>query len=155
MDTIENARYLPDWLARCAANAPQRLAVQDEHARWSFADLDREASRMARQLATFGVKTGDRVALLAGNSSAYVAFVHALTRLGAVLVPLNARLTQDELCWQVRDVRASLLVSDAHYAATATAIGQELPGLPRTTLAEEFSRGGGSAPPASLVIGTA
>jgi len=136
MDTRENARYLPDWLARCAANAPLRLAVQDEHTRWSFADLDREASRIARQIATLSVQAGDRVALLASNSSAYVAFVHALTRLGAILVPLNARLTQDELCWQVRDVRASLLVSDARYASTAAAIGRAMPDLPRATLAE-------------------
>jgi o-succinylbenzoate---CoA ligase len=136
MDTTENSRFLPDWLARCAANFPQRLAVQDEHTRWNFADLDREANHMARQLAAIGVKAGDRVALLAGNSCAYVAFVHALTRLGAILVPLNARLTHDELCWQVRDVRAAMLASDAHYAERAEAIGRELPDLPRAALAE-------------------
>lgn len=136
MDTRENAKFLPDWLARCAANAPQRLAVQDEHTRWSFADLDREASRAARQLAAFGVPEGGRVALLACNSCAYVAFVHALTRLGAILVPLNARLTEDELCWQLRDVQATLLVSDARYAARAEAIGRELPDLPRAELLE-------------------
>ena len=136
MDTRENARYLPDWLARCAANAPLRLAVQDGRARWSFADLDRAASRTARQLAALSVQEGDRVALLAGNGSAYVAFVHALTRLGAILVPLNARLTLDELCWQLRDVRAALLVSDGGYATTAAAIGRAIPDLPRATLAQ-------------------
>jgi O-succinylbenzoic acid--CoA ligase len=136
MGTTENARYLPDWLARCAANFPQRLAVQDEHTRWSFADLDRAVNRAARQLAALSVCEDDRVALLAGNSCAYVAFIHALTRLGAILVPLNARLTEDELCWQLRDARAAMLVSDARYAERAEAIGRELPDLPRAALAK-------------------
>ena len=148
MDTRENARFLPgcqdtrkgmslpDWLARCAANFPRRLAVQDERTRWSFADLDHAANRAARQLAALGVQAGDRVALLAGNSCAYVAFIHALTRLGAILVPLNTRLTHSELCWQVRDVRAALLVSDARHADSAATIGQHLSDLPRADLSE-------------------
>ena len=101
---------LPDWLARCAENRPEHLAVQCDGVQWSFAELDRQATRLARQLATTGVQEGHRVALLAANGPAYVAFVHALTRLGAVMVPLNLRLTLEELCWQVRDVHASLLV---------------------------------------------
>ncbi|TMD67422.1 MAG: hypothetical protein E6I91_07040, partial [Chloroflexi bacterium] len=77
--------FLPDWLNRCAENSPQRLAVQCDQQQWSFAELDRHATRLARQLATLGVQEGNRVALLAANSQSYVAFVHALTRLGAIL----------------------------------------------------------------------
>ena len=105
---------LPDWLARCAENRPEHLAVQCEQVQWSFAELDRQATRLARQLATMGVQEGHRVALLAANGLALCRVcVHALTRLGAILVPLNLRLTLEELCWQVRDVHASLLVCDA------------------------------------------
>ncbi len=136
MDIIENARFLPDWLARSAGSFPRRLAVQDGQTGWSFADLDRAASRTARQLATLGVQVGDRVALLASNSSAYAAVVHALMRLGAILVPLNARLTPGELCWQLRDVQATLLLNDARCATSAAAIGRELPDLRRAALAE-------------------
>ena len=132
---------LPDWLARCAVNRPERLAVQDDNERWSFAELDRHATRLARQLAALGVQEGGRVALLAANSLSFVAFVHALTRLGAVLVPLNLRLTFEELCWQVRDVQASLLVCDADYAGVATEIGQSIKDLPVATLADEALRG--------------
>ena len=104
--------FLPDWLTRCAENRPEHLAVQCDEVKWSFAELDRQATRLARQLVTAGVKEGNRVALLAANSLPYVAFVHALTRLGAILVPLNLRLTLEELCWQVRDVDALGVVAD-------------------------------------------
>src|SRR5216684_7321027 len=133
--------FLPDWLARCAENRPEHLAVQCEQVQWSFADLDRQATRLSRQLATTGVQEGNRVALLAANGLPYVAFVHALTRLGAVLVPLNSRLALEELCWQVRDVHASLLVCDANYASLALEIARAMPQLPLATLATGPERG--------------
>jgi len=127
--------FLPDWLTRCAENSPEHLAIQYDQQQWSFTELDRQATRLARRLATLGVQEGNRVALLAANSQSYVAFVHALTRLGALLVPLNLRLTPQELCWQLRDVYASLLVCDADYASLAHEIGQAVPQLPLATLA--------------------
>lgn len=120
---------LPDWLGRCAANQPEHIAVRAGRIQWSFAELDRQASRLARQLARAGVGEGSRVALLAGNGPAFVAVVHALTRLGAILVPLNTRLTREELTWQARDVRAMLLVSDERHADMAAGIERDIPGL--------------------------
>jgi o-succinylbenzoate---CoA ligase len=125
---------LPDWLKRCAENTPDHLAVKCGEIRWSFADLDQQASRLAHQLATAGVQAGSRVALLATNGLTYVACVHALTRLGAILVPLNTRLTRQELSWQLHDVRATLLLSDAHYVSIADELQQALTDVSRATL---------------------
>lgn len=118
---------LPDWLTRCAENTPERLAVQCGQIRWSFAELTRQTDKLARQLASAGVGAGSRVALLASNGLAYVVCVHALTRLGAILVPLNTRLTSEELRWQINDVRAELLLSDSGMAERAGEIGQTVP----------------------------
>jgi O-succinylbenzoic acid--CoA ligase len=125
---------LPNWLARCAANTPERLAVKQGAVRWSFAELHRQAQRLAQQLASLNVRKGTRVVLLAANSAASVACVHALPFLEAVLVPLNTRLTLDELCWQVRDVRADLLVSDESFAETAARIAEAVPQVRCATL---------------------
>ena len=124
---------LPDWLTRCAQNCPQHLAIQYGETQWSFARLDQEASRLARQLATLHVGEGSRVALLAANSLHFVSCVHALTRLGAVLVPLNARLTADELRWQIQDAHVTLLLFDAEHALPATQIAEKVPGLAQAT----------------------
>lgn len=125
---------LPDWLGRCAENQPGQLAIQSGQIRWTFAELDRQATRLARQLASASVREGSRVALLAANGLCFAAFVHALTRLGAVLIPLNIRLTREELAWQIQDARALLLVVDEQHAAIAAEIGRDFPGLRSATL---------------------
>lgn len=141
---IQNTRqdstslHLPDWLTRCAENTPGNLAVQCGQIRWNFAELARQVDRLARQLAAAGVGEESRVALLAANGPAYVTLVHALTRLRAVLVPLNTRLTLDELCWQIEDVRATLLVSDVSMAQRSFEIGTTLPMLPQANLRADF-----------------
>ncbi len=120
---------LPDWLTRCAQNRPQHLAIRYGEIQWSFAQLDREASRLARQLATLQIGEGSRVALLAANSLYFVTCVHALTRLGAVLVPLNTRLTLNELRWQVQDAHVTLLLHDTEHASLAMQIVENVPQL--------------------------
>lgn len=132
-----SSTLLPDWLTRCAQNTPTHIAVQCGDTRWTFADLDRQASRMARQLATLGIHEGSRVASLSANGLGYVTLVHALTRLGAVLVPLNIRLTPAELCWQLKDVHASFLLHDSHHALLAASLAESIPGLLIATLASE------------------
>ena len=116
------ASMLPDWLTRCAENAPDALAVRCGLIDWSFNELAQQAIAVARQLATPGIGVGSRVALLAANGLAYVACVHALTHLGAILIPLNTRLTDEELRWQLKDVRADLLLSDSGLEARAREI---------------------------------
>ena len=125
---------LPDWLTRCAENTPDHLAVQCGPVRWSFAEMDRQTEQLARQFAAAGVGAESRVALLASNGLAYVACVHALTRLGALLVPLNTRLTASELCWQLTDVRANLFISDESMSARAGEITASLSTLPYASL---------------------
>ncbi|HLY30660.1 MAG TPA: AMP-binding protein, partial [Ktedonobacterales bacterium] len=120
----QNEFLLPDWLRRCAQNYPDRLALRMGSTGLSFAELDRRVTILAAHLATLGIHAGDRVALLAANSLDYAVFVHALMRLGAILVPLNVRLTADELAWQITDTQATLLVHDVAHAELAIQIAQ-------------------------------
>jgi O-succinylbenzoic acid--CoA ligase len=103
---------LPDWLQRRAADRPHDLAVCCGAERLTFEELDGRVARAARQLAAIGVTEGTRVALLLPNGIPYAILTHALTRLGAIMVPLNTRLAPPELAWQLADSRAAVLVSD-------------------------------------------
>jgi O-succinylbenzoic acid--CoA ligase len=79
------------WLDRAARQQPDAAAVNGI----AYADLDAEASRWAAQLAADGVRAGDRLATtLAGVDFALL--LHALPKIGAVLVPINTRLTDAE-----------------------------------------------------------
>ena len=126
--------HMPNWLQQCAENIPARLALKCDNVSWSFVELDRQVTRLARQLATLNIREGSRVALLAMNGLPFVVTVHALTRLGAILVPLNTRLTKEELCWQIQDVQAVWLLSDSHCAELASSIVQELPQVSTASL---------------------
>jgi o-succinylbenzoate---CoA ligase len=127
---------LPDWLGRAAGNAPKREALVFGGERVTFAELDRRATAMARRLAAVGVREGTQVALLAGNGLEYAEVVHALGRLGAALVPLNTRLTAEELAWQLADVGAGLLLVEGRQAEQAADLGGRLPQLPRFGIGE-------------------
>ena len=133
MNTIADT-LLPNWLLRAAENFPNHLAIKCGGVRWTFAQLDRQAIRLARQFAAAGVQAESRVAILARNGLEYVATVHALARLGAILVPLNIRLTHEELVWQVHDVQATLLVNDDVHETQARAIALAQPDLAQATL---------------------
>ncbi len=91
--------------------------------RWShltFGELDQHARAFARSLADHhGVDRNDRVAWLGLNHPGQIALLFALARLGAMLVPLNHRLSPTEWAGVLGDCRPALLVHDTALAAPA------------------------------------
>jgi O-succinylbenzoic acid--CoA ligase len=99
------------WLPWRAATTPDRLAlVAPDGSRVTYAELHARADEVARWLAALGVRGGDRVGVFLPNGAPFAAVVHACMRLGAVLLPLNLRLTPGELAWQVRDAGARVVL---------------------------------------------
>jgi O-succinylbenzoic acid--CoA ligase len=119
----------PNFLYRRADLSPEKTAVITGDVSLTFGELYQRSLRVAANLAALGVETGDRLALLADNSLAFVELFHAVAQLGAVLVPLNTRLTLDELSWQMQDVEARVLLYGSRYASIADAMAKELPEL--------------------------
>lgn len=126
---IDQHTTVPNWLARCAAQIPAQRAIRCGTAVRTYAELEHDARALALLLAAGGIRPGDRVALLARNGLPFVVVVHALMKLGAILVPLNARLTAAEIAWQIGDAGPALLLADAHHAEMAQAIEQLHPDL--------------------------
>ena len=114
---------VPDWLRQRAASTPNRRALLADDAAWSFAELDRVVDRACRALQERGVRTGDRIGIRAANSAGFVFAVHALMRLGAVIVPINTRLSEPEVAWQTQDAELSLTLTDVDLAQLADAPG--------------------------------
>ncbi len=135
---------MPEWLGRQAALYPNRPALVAGPVRYTFGEMDRAVTRAARQLASLEVTDGSRVAVLLHHSAPFAVMTHALVRLGAVMIPLNVRLTPPELAWQLADSSAGVLVSDPALALGAREAGQDLPGLAHITGGDATadSRGG-------------
>lgn len=100
-----------DWLRARAGATPEKLALIIGAQRWSYGELETAVARTAAFLRQQGMREGDFVAVLLPNSFHYVCLIHALARLGAVLVPLNARLTKAEIAWQIEHVGARWLAA--------------------------------------------
>ena len=119
---IDAGDFERDWMRARAAMTPDRVAIVAAGGETSFAELDVRVDAVARALVARGVGEGDRVALLFPNGATFVELAHAAPRAGAIVVPLNTRLSHDELAWQLRDAGASLLVYDDLTSAAALAI---------------------------------
>ncbi len=101
---------------------PDALALTDSiGASWDYAGLDRACDAVKDALQSAGVKSGDRVLIIAENCAAAVAALFACSRLGAVAVPTNARQTGAEIIRILDHARpaAVLLTSEASKDAAA------------------------------------
>ena len=107
------------WLERRARVAPEHPAVVDAERRLDYRTLHDRTARCAALLRHRGVTRGDRVALLLGNRSAYLETVFAAAQLGAIAVPINARLTAREVGTTLADCTPKLLLHDAGTAGVA------------------------------------
>jgi fatty-acyl-CoA synthase len=97
--------------ARLHAN---RLAAVDlaSGRRWTFAALDRDIAACVGVLAAQGLVAGDRVAAFARNHVLLLILHAACARLGAIYVPLNWRLSEEEIAFILADCEPALLVHD-------------------------------------------
>jgi acyl-CoA synthetase (AMP-forming)/AMP-acid ligase II len=100
-------------LTKRAMLNPGLEALVDEAAgrRFTYAELDALADRVAHVLTERGLVKGDRVAVLLPNCHQFVEIFYGAARAGLVVVPLNWRLVADELAFMLRDSGATVLVA--------------------------------------------
>ncbi len=98
-------------LANRATSDPERpfLRVGDQVV--TVGQVESRAEALAAALHGLGIQGGDRIALLLPASSEFVIALFAAAKLGAVVVPLNPRLTQPELQYMLRHSRAACAIS--------------------------------------------
>ena len=104
-----------DWLAVRADATPTATALAgagDVESAVTYDALDERVEVLAGRLAARGVGVDDRLAVCAGTRPAFVSLVHAAQRLGAVLVPLNARSTGAELAERLERVDPAAVVCE-------------------------------------------
>lgn len=150
VNSVDATDVLPEWLGRRAHLTPTALALVADSGTWTFQQLNDIADAAARRLLDFlrqredaaalasrkaastrSVWPGPRVALLMTNTPQFVVWVHALAKAGAVLLPLNTRLTASELRWQIDDAGAVAVVHDAAYAPLAREVLRDRPHVGR------------------------
>ncbi|NPC58263.1 class I adenylate-forming enzyme family protein [Caenimonas soli] len=111
---------LADVLAAHAAARADAVALSFEGGQLRYGELCRRCERLAAQLwHGWGVRPGDRVAWLGANHPGQLVLLFALARIGAILLPLNFRLSPGEWDALMVDCAPAHLVHDDAWAAAA------------------------------------
>ncbi|MBC8449492.1 MAG: long-chain fatty acid--CoA ligase [Chloroflexi bacterium] len=101
-----------DLLSKRAYLTPDREALVElpTGRRYTYAELNSRANRLANWMRELGVQKGDRVSILAHNSVAYIDLFYGLAKIGAILAPLNWRLAAREVIYIVNDCTLKVLI---------------------------------------------
>ncbi len=100
---------------RNARKFPKRTALIGESGRRTYAELDEQANRLANYLLAQGLRAGDKVALLAKSSINWVVAFVAISKIRAVCVPLNYRLTPEDIENSIADAKCRFALTTADY----------------------------------------
>ncbi len=113
---------------------------------WSYGELAATTNRYANGLLGCGVGPGDRVGMLLSNSLEYWALYLAITRIGAIAVRLNWRLTGEELRYALADSGTTVLCLHARFAETIAPVLAMTPVRTSIVFVADRELDGGSLP---------
>src|SRR5262245_43622046 len=121
-----SVRYY-DWIAHHSRRNSGKTALIDlaSGRRFTYGELDARVSRLATHFRdVLKVARGDRVAVLALNTTDTMEVQFACFRVGAVFLPLNNRLTVPELQFIVGDASPKVMIHDDDLAETALSVAK-------------------------------
>jgi long-chain acyl-CoA synthetase len=120
---------LGEILADAARHHPDRAAIvwHDGKERRTYREVDDRAAALATGLVEeLKVQPGDRVAVMMSNSPELLETLFAVWKAGATISPLNARLSREEIQYQVTDCEAKVFIVGSEFTETALGLRNEL-----------------------------
>lgn len=116
-----------DWLEARVQASPTQIAIQAIGSQGdrilTYHQLATEVDSLTPHLIYAGIEQQRKVGLLL-NSIPYLTLIPALIRIGAIIIPLNTRLTSDEILWQVKSSECDFVITDIERKAIAQTIVQ-------------------------------
>jgi len=106
-------------------------AVVDLGQRFSYATFFDRCDRWSAALQSFGIRQGDRVASIAPNTHAQLESFYAVPQLGAVLVPINYRLTPQDFAYLIQHSGSRVVCAHSDYLDALDSIRTDIPGVER------------------------
>ena len=117
---------IPQSVATNAAIHPDKLAACDSRRSITYREWDERSNRLANALMGVGLRKGDRVAVLAYNCIEWTEIYVALGKAGLITVPVNFRLTADEIRYIVEDSGATAFIVQDELTDSVEEIRDEL-----------------------------
>lgn len=115
------------WVKRWSELAPNKCALIFAGNQISYLELHRRTNRMSRWLRSLDIRKGDRVAVMLRNCPESIELYIACSRLGAIFVPINWRLTTPELEYLLRNAQPKVFVFEKGFSKKVTTLNQIIP----------------------------
>src|SRR3954462_7629198 len=118
-----------EFARRTRALYPDREAVIDGSLRLTYEQFFQRYDRFSSALQSLDVKPGDRVAYIAPNTHAQLESFYAVPQIGAVLVPINYRLSPEEFTYIINHSGATVVCAHEDYLEAVDSIRPQLPAV--------------------------
>src|ERR1700683_3779231 len=116
-----------DFARRTRRLHGHREAVVHGALRPTYEEFFDRCDRWSSALQELGVRPGDRVATIAPNTHAQLESFYAVPQIGAVLVPINYRLTPEDFVYIVNHSGATVVCAAAEYLAAVDGVRDRMP----------------------------
>src|SRR6185437_6761006 len=120
-----------DFARRARRLYPDSAAVIDEDRRFTYEEFFDRCDRWSAVLQSFGIRAGDRVAYIAPNTHAQLESFYAVPQIGAVLVPINYRLTAADFAYLLQHSGARVVCVHSDYLELVESIRAQAPKVER------------------------
>ncbi|GAA1756767.1 long-chain-fatty-acid--CoA ligase [Streptomonospora arabica] len=138
---METALSPLEFARRTRRLHPRREAVVDQDLRLTYEEFFDRCDRWSAALQRMGVAKGDRVAYIAPNTHAQLESFYAVPQLGAVLVPINYRLSPEDFVYIANHSGATVLCAHADQLAAVDGVRDRMPGVERFVALEGSAEG--------------
>jgi long-chain acyl-CoA synthetase len=131
-----------EGLKKSAALSPEKVASICGSTRFTFREVYQRVNRLSSALAGLGTARGDRVAILSLNCHRFFELYYGVPQLGAIVVPLNFRLTPQEIKYIIDHSGANTIAVDPELAPLVEAVRPNLDGVEHFILMSDERREG-------------
>lgn len=105
-----------DWKRRAVKYYPNKIAVIDGDKKFTYQEFSQRTDQLSRALHQSGIRNKDHIAVMLPNTHYMLECFYGICQLGAVMVPLNYRISPADMQYILNHSDAKMLIVDAEYA---------------------------------------
>jgi fatty-acyl-CoA synthase len=134
--------FATKFLTRARTIYGSKVGIVDGERRFTYAEYGERCDRLSHALAGLGIRQGDRVAFLGPNGHPLLEAYYGVVQMGAVLMPLNVRLTPADFEFMLNDAEATAIIVERAMEGLIAPIRARVPSLRHVILVGAGDRGG-------------
>ncbi|MRG85726.1 long-chain-fatty-acid--CoA ligase [Salinibacillus xinjiangensis] len=115
-----------DWKRRAVKYYPDKVAIIDGDKQFTYQEFAKRADQLSAALQKEGIGKGDHVAVMLPNTHYMLECFYGITQLGAAMVPLNYRLSAEDLEYIINHSDAKMLIVDEEFTGPIEEVAENL-----------------------------